>query len=357
MPVILDDSDFLTEWDHEIGGKEAKRILSLIKYTAEMTNPRDILSQDSKRKNLPFCAYPMFTRNTGLITEDGFIRRATSHDFTLYDEKSKEEFEQYNTFLQQHKDTLGFLGDFVIDYYLECPNILFNNWLAIAKRILYEFYAYAGVVERGIVKEGVEAGALGYEYMEVKVPEWLLGEVVDSATSQDALAEVRSSDIAAMLHDMVQNQGWGRNKRECAIWIAKNKRGDLLAGVLDYNLGTAKKTIDDVMTTATLEEKTLAVTALNCVPSLKWHEDKKLVCIMPSITEELKKRGISRVAHTQLPSYCGTGFFYDRALRFGGSRKQHRAICAKIEDFIAFIDPTVAEAMRKRQEEEAQKLQ
>jgi hypothetical protein len=312
MPVIFDDADFLTDWQRN---DQAKRCLSLIKYASDMTNPRDILTSDSKRRNLPFCAYPMFTHNSELIDEDGFIRRSIGHEFTKEDEKSDEQIAQYDAFFKLHGHTFGFLGDFVIWYYLEHPDILFNDWLTIAKTILRAFYEYAGVPEEAI-------------------PQWLLEEVVKSATSQTGLAEARASNIAAALHDIIQNQGWVKNKREAAIWISQNLRNKLLAGEFDYETPAARKTIDEVMANATLEEKIRALIALDTLPHFKWHHDRE-VCIMSSIVEELRRRGISRVSHKQIASYCN-GFTYEKI--WLGS-KQFRVIHSKLEDFVRFTNP------------------
>jgi hypothetical protein len=62
-------------------------------------------------------------------------------------------------------------------------------------------------------------------------------------------------------------------------------------------IGAARRTIDEIMANATLEEKVRALIVLNTLPYFKWHPDRE-VCIMSSITEELKRRGISRVSHT-----------------------------------------------------------
>ena len=327
MPIIFDDSDFLTESEESSsgskgggsGGKEAKRCLSLIKYARDMTNPRDILTQDSKRKNLPFCAFPMFTRNTGLITEEGFIRRATSHEFTVDDEKSEEERQQYDAYFKEHAHTFGFLMDFAIDYYVEHPDLLFNDWLTIAQWILTEFYRHAE--------------------SDHPPPDWLLSEVCPSATSQDALAEYRSSSIASTLHDIIQNQAWVRNKREAAIYICKYLRKDLNAGEYDYESSHSREVIDNALVTATLEEKVRALIAIDAIPFFRWHETYG-VCMTAPVVEELKKHGISRVSHTQLPSYC-EGFAYE-TVRFG--TKTHKVVCAKLEDFITFINPPAIKA-------------
>jgi hypothetical protein len=102
-------------------------------------------------------------------------------------------------------DNFGFLGDFVIDYYLERPDVLFNDWLTIGKTILHDFFVCAG-------------------FTDDEIPTWLLDEYIPNSSNLNQLAEDRSAAIAGALHDVVQNQGWIKNKREAAIWICKNIR-------------------------------------------------------------------------------------------------------------------------------------
>ena len=317
MPVILDDADFFTDWQRN---DQAKRCLSIMKYATENTNPRNILTQDSKGLDLPLCAFTMFTHNSDLIDEDGFIRRSIGHEFTKDDEKTLQEVKDYQGYFddQHHGHVFGFLGDFAVNYYLEQPQILYNDWLTIAKTILGEFFVYSGFPEH-------------------EIPPWLFEEVVDSSTSQAKLAENRSAAIASALHDIIQNQGWVRNKREAAIWIAEHLRTDGFAttGALDYQTNKAREQLDEIMANASLMEKIKALTAINALPFVRWHDTHE-VCLTAPVTEELKKHGITRVSHTQLPSYC-EGFTYDK-LWFGN--KQQRVVYAKLDKFVEFINPS-----------------
>ena len=144
-----------------------------------MTNPRDILTSDSKSVSLPSCAYPMFTHNTGLIMEDGFVRRSTGHEFTSKDRKTEKQAEEYKQFFIEHSHTFGSLGDFVILYYLEHPEILTNHWMMIGKLILREFLKYAGMPES--------------EY-----PAWL-DYTVESAMNQEGLDEMHLGSLFFVL--------------------------------------------------------------------------------------------------------------------------------------------------------------
>jgi hypothetical protein len=261
----------------------------------------------------------MFTHNSDLIDEDGFIRRSTGHEFTKDDEKTLQEVKLYQAYFddQHHTHVFGYLGDFAINYYLENPQILYNDWLTIAKTILRQFFAYAG-------------------FSEHEIPQWLLDEIVDSSTSQAKLAENRSAAIAAALHDIIQNQGWVRNKREAALWIAEHLRtGFATAGSLDYQTNKAREQLDEVMANATLKEKIKALTAINALPFVRWHDTHE-VCLTAPVIEELKKHGITRVSHTQLPSYC-EGFSYDKLWFWS---KQQRVVHAKLDKFVEFINPS-----------------
>jgi hypothetical protein len=314
MPVILDDADFFTDWQKN---DQAKRCLSIMKYASDNTNPRDILTQDLRSLDLPLCAYTMITHNSDLIDEDGWITRCMGHEFTNDDRKTVQEEELYQAFMEKHAYVIGFLGDFAIDYYLtHSPHILFNDWHTIAKTILKEFFMYAG-------------------YKEDEIPRWFLEEIVTSATSQDKLAEDRSAKISAAFHDIIQNHGWVRNKRETAIWIAKFSRKKIPFNEFNYETDEARREIDHVMATATMEEKVRALIEINALPMFRWHETYG-VCTTAPIIDELKKHGITRVSHTQLPSYCDN-FRYSEGIYFP---KKTRAVYASLADFVTFINPT-----------------
>jgi hypothetical protein len=109
----------------------------------------------------------------------------------------------------------------------------------------------------------------------------------------------------------------------------------LTAGALDYATGKARETIDDVMANATLEEKIKALIAINALPFVRWHDTYE-VCLTAPVIEELKKHGITRVSHTQLPSYC-EGFSYDKLWFWS---KQQRVVHAKLDKFVEFINPS-----------------
>ena|SRR5215216_1152241 len=93
--------------------------------------------------------------------------------------------------------------------------------------------------------------------------------------------------------------------------------------------------IDHVKATATFEEKVRALLAINALPYFRWHDTHE-VCITAPIIDELKKHGITRVSHTQLPSYC-PNFHYSEGIYFP---QKTRAVYTKLADFVAFINPS-----------------
>jgi hypothetical protein len=320
FPVILDDIDWLSSWDKD---RRAITVMPLLKNQTERTNPRDIQSVENKKRHLPSCAYIMLTHNSALIDEDGFIRRSTGHEFTAGDAKTKEEVNDYNEFFNQHGHSFGYLGDFAIWYYLNNPDVLFNDWQTIAELILIEFYRYA---------------SSNNEDKKLTPPDWLLNEVVESATSQEALAESRTISIISTLHDIALSQTWSRNRRDIALWIIKNLRKNAIGTNMDDGMISAGDMIDDTAVTATIEEKLRAIAELNLVPYIKWHPQKEMVCIGADFVHELRKRtGIDRVSLKQIESYCQQ-LKYDTHVRFGGSySKPNKMLTVKVGDLAEML--------------------
>lgn len=317
FPVIFDDIDWLSNWEKD---KRAIAIGPLLKNQVERTNPRDIQNTENKKRHLPSCAYIMLTHNSDLIDEDGFVRRSTGHEFIASDAKTIEEIKGYNDWYNEHAHTFGYLGDFAISYYLENPNVLFKPWLDIAKEILRAFYKYAGI----------ESGA----------PEWLLNEVVDSATSQEALFESRKVTIINTLHDVLLNHTWSRNKREIALWIIKNLRTNSIGQKYDELTPEAKDMVDEVTISATIEEKIQAIARLNLVPYVKWHEKKQMICIGAEFVKELKKKDLDRISMKQIESYCPQ-LRYDEHIRLGdGYSTKQKMLTIKLDGFAKMLNYT-----------------
>jgi len=231
MPVVFDEADRYSEWEED---REARRILSVLKNSTTLTNPRDTLTSDSEQITKPSAAYVILTHNSPLIQEDGFSRRCIGHEFTIHDAKIQSQKDAFNQFWKQPKNTqtFGYLGDFIINYYLDHPEVLNNTWLDITKTVLRSFW--------------VDCAGLSEADFNTEWEGWV-GNVASSATSKDGLIESHTANVVSMLRHMV-NEGWSRNKQQLAIWIATHKRGGYnTAKGLDDETGKNKETLDEII--------------------------------------------------------------------------------------------------------------
>ncbi len=318
MPVVFDEADRYSEWEDD---REARRILSILKNSTTLTNPRDTLTSDSEQLTKPSAAYVILTHNSPLIMEDGFSRRCIGHEFTSQDGKSQSQKDGFNSFWKKPDNiqTFGYLGDFVINYYLDHPEVLNNAWQDIAKVVLRSFW--------------VDAAGMSEEAdFNTEWDSWL-GNIANSATSKDGLIEFRTANIVSMLRHMI-NEGWSRNKQQLAIWIAKHKRNGYTAKELDEETGKLKEILDEVIAEATFEEKLEALIKSELLTHLVWHPTHG-VTMDSSIVDEMQSRyHIYRVTHRSLADLLG--FEYD-PIRFGnGVRK---AVHAPLEQFAKRIAP------------------
>jgi hypothetical protein len=317
MPVIFDEADRYSDWEED---REARRILSILKNSTTLTNPRDTLTSDSEQITKPSAAYVMLTHNSPVILEDGFSRRCTGHEFTSKDAKTPGQKDAFNKFWKdaENSNTFGYLGDFIINYYLDHPEVLNNTWLDIARIVLRAFW--------------VDAAGLPEIDFTAEWSRWL-GNTVVSATSKDGLIESRIAAVVSMLRNMV-NEAWARNRQPAAIWIAKKIRGKINAGEHDYNTGEARLEIDDAIATATFAEKLEALIKTDNLTHLVWHP-KYEVTIDSSIIDEMKSRyHIYRVTHKGLADLLG---FECDTIRF--SNGVRKAIHAPLEQFTKKIAP------------------
>jgi hypothetical protein len=323
--VILDDVDFLTDWQQNTTlAQVARRILTLIKNSVDMTNPRDVQTSANNKRQLPFCAYVLLTHNSNLINEDGFISRSTGHEFTQEDEKDDEVKKQYEDFFEEYGNTFAFLGDFALCYYLEHPEVLDKDWLTMSRTIINAFFDYAGLDEQ-----------------ERKDFQWLIDEVCESNTSRKGIAEHRSARIAAYEQDLFMNLYWSKFKREAAIVIGREFRDKFrLMTNVDWDDPKNRTEIDSIIISASPKEKIWALLTLGVVPNHKLHH-KYGVCLTSGVVEELERKGVQRLSHSSLAAYCDSKTFKyteKSPIRFGNS-KPIRVVYASLDDFANFVSP------------------
>jgi hypothetical protein len=312
FPVILEDVDWLSDPQN----KKTTETMPLIKNQVSMTNPRDTQTTDNKRRSLPSCAYIMITHNSKLIDEDGFIRRATGHEFTKDDFKPIQRRTEYEKFFDGNGHTFGYLGDFALWYYLNHPDVLKDDWVTMTKTVLQAFYEYAG-----------------YRNDE-EIPQWLLNDVVKSASSQEALAEHNTTAIIDTLYDVILVQCWSRNKREILFYIEKE-----IKNTLDEAVNPFYQNIDKLANQATMKNKLEAIAKMGLIPYVKWHHEFE-ICIGSGFIEELKKRQ-NRISLTQIPSFCNS-LKYDPSVRFAKEedKSKHRMLKIKLDELVELLSLT-----------------
>jgi hypothetical protein len=316
MPVIFDEADRYSEWEKD---REARRILSLLKNSTILTNPRDTLTSDSEQITKPSAAYVMLTHNSPLVLEDGFSRRCVGHEFTIDDAKPEAKQKEFNEFWQsdQNSHTFGYLGDFNINYYLDHPEVLNNKHTDISKTLLRSFW--------------VDAAGYTEQDFESEWDKWL-GGVVDSATNKDVLIESRKASVVSMFRQMI-NDGWSRNKQQLVVWIAKNKRsGVYSAKELDEETGKLREVLDDISANASLEEKLEALLGTGSLTFLVSHPTHGIAMDSSIIKETRDRYRINRISLKGLAGLLGFGY---GPVRFeDGVRK---GVYAPLDQFVKTI--------------------
>jgi hypothetical protein len=107
---------------------------------------------------------------------------------------------------------------------------------------------------------------------------------------------------------------------------------------VDWNDLSCRSDIESIMVSATPKEKIWALLQLDALPNIKLHE-KYGVCMTSGMIDEFEKRGIQRVSHTSLPSYCGSKVFAYSKNPIWFGEKQMRVVYASLNDFAEFISP------------------
>lgn len=300
LPVIMDETDFLHRW-REKG--EIEDYLSVLKNQTVLTHPRNFLTKESKSVKRPSCAYPIITHNSGPIEEDGFSKRYTPIVFTDRDKKAELEQKKFTDFFDKNAEIYTYLGHFSMDYVMQDPSVLNGDWRVIGKKILEEFYRYAGV----------------------EFPSWLDGTVEN--TSIEDMSEQRRAKIAAFLLTYI-NRAWAQNRVEL-------HKDDVEGAIMRYDLPT----------------KIVLLTQHDMLPGVRHHPDRG-ICILSPLTAEMEKQGVERVSHIQLAPLCG---FEYQNLRFAG--EQTKVVCAPLDKFVQFISPKADNVQTTLRSGETQKAE
>lgn len=333
MPIILDEADRYSEWEED---REARRILSMIKNSTQITNPRDILTSDSEQNLKPSCAYPLLTHNSALIQEDGFNKRCIGHEFTTKDEIPVEKQEDFKRYWAKNGHTFAAIGRHCLNWYLDNPDVLNNPWLDIAKTLLRSFY--------------VDVAGLSEDEFPHEWDSWLC-IVVESSTSKAGLIEARKANLASMLREMI-NDGWVRHRQAASVYISKHIRNEITAGELDYNSGKARESIDNAIATATFAEKVEALVKMGVLTHLVWHDVNNEITIDSSIVDEMRRSRwrIYRVSHVGMAELLD---FPNNKVYFPNEKKQKRVIHVSIDKFAEKLAPRIVDEVTAETEKAA----
>ncbi len=156
-----------------LNDERQKQLVESIKHAVQSQTARARLSSKSTAEYISALSPCILTSNNSPPEDPAFQRRIIPIYFSQDDEPSEKEREAFNTFLNDNIDSLGILGDFTMNYILTNQHdIIHNNdWKAIAKIILTEFYKSA----------------------EKEVPEWI-NYFVQETQVQDAAARARADN-------------------------------------------------------------------------------------------------------------------------------------------------------------------
>ncbi|MGD9534538.1 MAG: hypothetical protein AB7V56_12315 [Candidatus Nitrosocosmicus sp.] len=141
-PVLVNEVGSL----YESGGfSRYKAIRETIKHSVESTTARGLLKEQTRYEEIPALSPFILTANDAPPNDGGFGRRFISIHFPKDEKKEENDTVEFKKLLDDKKQYLKVLGDFASQFISKDPSILLkNDWKDIAKRILIEFYQFAG---------------------------------------------------------------------------------------------------------------------------------------------------------------------------------------------------------------------
>jgi hypothetical protein len=287
FPIILDEVDFLVN-----AGKDDRvsHILSVIKNQVALTHPREVLTKDGDVDVRPSFSPPILTHNSDALREEGSQKRFVPFLFTEHDIKSKEEQQEFEKFIAEHKDRLKIVGDFAISYVMKNPDVLRKSWIDTGKEIWRALYALA----------------------EEKYPESWLDLVIANDSISD-VGEHRRVMIRAILLGEV-NRAWSANRH----------------GIKSSLSGATTESYD--FPDPELKEKISLLLQHKLLPTMRVHQIGG-VCLLSPTIDLLKKGGLDRISMPQLADL--TGFEYKQQKING---KNTKGVCTNIDAFTEFLE-------------------
>ncbi|MGD9673728.1 MAG: hypothetical protein AB7U98_09645 [Candidatus Nitrosocosmicus sp.] len=187
-----------------------KSISDTIKHGVESTTVRGKFIDPNRYEELPALSPLILTSNYAPNNDGGFGRRFISIHFPKDEKKEVEEEDKFKKLLQDKKKYLKILGDFAMQYVSKDPSVLLkDDWKNITRRILIEFYQFAG-------KE---------------VPEWI-EYFIEQKDAVDESSEKTMFALRAFLVDKI-NSAYSRNSKNSDIFSTLEEK---LGFCLDHAL-------------------------------------------------------------------------------------------------------------------------
>jgi hypothetical protein len=151
-------------------------MLSIVKTAVQNKTVRIVYSKNREKIEIPAFAPFIFSSNhEPPLDDDAANKRYNCIRFTKEDTKSLNAREEFDKEILPNMTMLSSLGNFVADYIIKNPEMLFSNerWYETAMHILEEFFNYAGIEE----------------------PDWLhqfIAEDTYSENAEEKIANIRS---------------------------------------------------------------------------------------------------------------------------------------------------------------------
>jgi hypothetical protein len=307
MPLTFEEPDFLSP--RQSKKPTTENILSALKTTVD-TLEGFRLTHNWQRIPEPYLAYFIITHNSNPIAEEGTTRRFQIDVFRPQDKKdtkkNKQKVEEYRQFIEENKENLAYLGDFVAYYVMSHhhPEVLKNDWLTTSKNLLKALFEFAGMKPE-------------------ECPKWLLDGVIED--SSEGGSGFSDSDLEDQRRELLRSALGGYITDS---WSKHRYEYDRIASASPEILPT------NSLTTAMIVKWLLEKHKLQ---GFAFHE-KYGVCMTTAVMDALKGYGLDsddRIKHSDLEDLCG---FKEGWIKL--KKKSVRVKYANLNEFTDFIAPT-----------------
>jgi hypothetical protein len=179
----------------QLNDSKQLQLVETLKHAIQSQTARGRLLNKSTAESISALSPCILTSNYPPPNDPAFQRRITPIHYTPQDEPTDQEKELFKRFLNDNMNTLGILGDFVVNYVLNNQDIIFRNtdWRPIGRTILTELF-------RSVEKE---------------IPSW-----IDSYVEQTQVQDIADEQEQLLRGFILQkiNDTYIRNYRSLTSW-------------------------------------------------------------------------------------------------------------------------------------------